>query len=137
MPLGPDPIGLRVELLHTPFGVGGEPDRLLSRPVEAVLGVASRLRGYLGGGLMRALEDPGDLLAHALQGPPHGGLGRARRLQLGDELTGLAYVCVDREAVIAAKGERELDVGDGGHRIVWKRRQRLGDLLQDGVLYGC
>ena len=48
----------------------------------------------------------------------HGGLGRARRLKLGDELAHPRHVGVDRNAVIAAQADREIDIGNNAHRII-------------------
>ncbi len=104
--------------------------------LEPVLGLTARLRGDLLGRIVRSLQDPRDLLADALQRAPDRGLGRPRRLQFGDQLAGLLDIGVDRDAVIAAQRHREVDVCRERHRIVWQRRQRRGDLLDDGVLRG-
>ena len=88
-----------------------DPRASLPRHFEAILGLAARLRGDLLGGVVRALEDPGDLLADALERAAHGRLGRPRGLQLGDELAGPLDVGVDRDPVVAAQDDREVDVG--------------------------
>ena len=85
---------------------------------------------------MRPLEDPGDLLADALERAAYGRLGRARGLQLGDELAGLSDVRVDGDPVIAPQGDRKVHVGSLRHRVGGERLQRRGDLLHEGVLGG-
>ena len=136
MALGPDPVGVGVEVLDLLLGAGHELGSPRCGPLEPILGLAARLSGDLLGGLVGALEDPRDLLADPLERPADRRLGRPRRLQLGDELAGLLHVRVDREAVISAQRDRKMRRRDDRHRIVRQRRQRSGDLLQDRVLVG-
>src|SRR5579875_3380009 len=55
--LGPDAVGLGIELLEPPLGVGDDLSGLLAGALEAILGLAARLGGDLGRRLMRALEN--------------------------------------------------------------------------------
>ena len=125
-----------VQVLDLLLGAGQKRSRLVAGHLEPVLGLAARLRGDLRGRLVGSLEDPRHLLPHPLERPADRRLRRARRLQLGNELTGLLHVRVDGEAVVAPQRDREMHVGDFRHQIVRERRQRRGDLLQDGVLGG-
>src|ERR1700727_143955 len=101
--------------------------------LEAVLSLAPRLSRYLLGGVMRALKDPGDLLADPLQRLANRGLGRTRRLQLGDQLTGLLDIGINRQAVVPAERYGEVGV-HGCDRVIRQGIQWSGDLLEDRML---
>ncbi len=134
--LQPDPIGVGVEVLDVLLGRVGDLGRLDPGLLEAILGLAARLCGDLLGGLMGALQDPRDLLAHPLQSTPDGGLRGPRRLELGHEPTGLAHVLVHGHAVIPAQGAGEVGI----HERKGIFRQGLkgpGDLRKDRVLGRC
>ena len=60
--LGPDPVGVGVQLLDAVLGRGGDLRGLVARELEPVLGLAARLAGDLLDGLVRPLEDARDLL---------------------------------------------------------------------------
>ena len=69
---------------------------------------------------MRALQDPGDLLADPLERPADRGLRRPGGLKLGDQLAGLLHVGVDRQAVVSPQRDREVGVNCGDW-VVWQR----------------
>ena len=110
--LQPDPVGVGVQVLDPLLGVLGDLCGLDARLREPILGLAARLRGDLLGRLVRALQDPRDLLAHPLERPAHRRLRRPRRLQLGHEPAGLAHVLVNGHAVVPAQHGWEVSVDD-------------------------
>ena len=92
--------------------------------------------GDLAGRVVGALEDPRHLLADPLERSADRRVGRAGRLQLGDELARLLHVGVDGEPVVPAQRGREVDVGHGRNGVVGQRRERRGDLLHQRVFGG-
>jgi hypothetical protein len=102
MTLGPDPVGVRVEIPNSLLGGGGYLHRLLPCRLDPVLGVSARLRRDLLRGVMRSLEDPGDLLSEPLERAPDRRVGRSGRLQLRDQLARVPHILVDREPIVSA-----------------------------------
>jgi len=73
--LNPDPVGVGIEVpdpLGRPRGDLGPFD---PRVLKAILGFPTRLRGDHLRRLVSPLQDPGNLLPDALEGPAYGGLG--------------------------------------------------------------
>src|SRR5262249_53072693 len=103
------------------------------RVLEPVLPLAPRLRRDLLRGFVRTLKDARDLLSDPLERSAHGRLRRSRRLQLGDQLTGLLDIGVDRQPIVSA--ERYGKVGmHGRDRVVRQGLKWSSDLLEDRVL---
>ena len=117
-PLGPDPVGLGVEVLD-PLFAGG---RDLRQPLGGRPQAGPRPRagtGSLSARRSRArVEDPGDLLSDSLERSADSGVGRAGGLDLGHELARLLDVRVDREPVIAAERDREVRISGDLDRVI-------------------
>ena len=131
--LDPDPIGVGVQVLDPLLRRGDDLGRFDSGRLEAVLGLGAGLPSDLFSRFVGALKNARDLLANPLQGPAHGGLGRARGLKLGHELTGPLHVGIHGDPVITPQRVREVSV-DHGDRVVGEGVERGGDLLKDRVL---
>ena len=77
--------GARERRARLPLGAGDDVCGLGAGAARRVVGLLAGADRDLLGGLARALEDPGRLLAHAVEGMAYRGARRAPDLQLGDQ----------------------------------------------------
>ncbi len=108
----------------------------MARVLETILGLPARRGRDLLRGVVGALKDPGDLLADALERAPHGSVGRAPSLEIGDQLVRTAHVRIDRHRVVSTARPREVGVLRARQRVARQRRKRGRDLLEDRVFVG-
>ena len=80
--------------------------------LDAPLGLGPGARRDLVGGLVRALEDAGGLLADLRERPLDDRLLRLAALEVGHQLAHLLHEGVDRGAVVAAHHDREAALAD-------------------------
>ena len=134
--LGPDPVGLSVELADPLLGRGHDLSRLLTRGLQPVLGLAAGLGGDPLAGLVGALKDSETSSPTRSSARRIAASGERVTCSSATSWAVLRDVGVDREPVIPAQNGGEFDVGDDRQGVVGQGRERPGDLLDERVFGG-
>ncbi len=147
--LAPDAIGVEIELVQTLLGHGRDVRGVACGLFAVLVGVALAGREHLSGGVVRLLEDVGDLVTDALDRAADRGVWRLYLLGLelkrADLLLKLRHVGVDVIAVISAPRRLEQIPASGQlftHSCEiypqWGRNERLvPTTLREWLLSSC